>query len=548
MLKAALWYAKKKNFCVIPIRNDGSKKALIKWLPYQKTKSTEKEIKEWWAKWPDANIGIVTGKISSLTVFDFDWHKMTQDQLADAKNDFPVVATPTVISPRLGEHRYFEYAEEVPNKSGVGAHIDTRNDGGYIIAPPSKNGSGSYQWQDKAKINDMSLRQVPPRYLKIINALNNSFFLGNTTKKEVISNTRAREELTTIDHKFFEEGNRDQALFHIAHHLIKGKMPEQRVKYILSLIAEKICNPPFPQKEIVAKIKSALQRSEKQNINLAAEVRDWIMTTDGHFLTTDVHRELQLTTRQEKRAAVMEILRLVDQGIIVKFGEKRGCYRMVDAKDDLVDIAKVDEGERISIRLPFGMEQFVDLMPKDLIVFAGVPNSGKTALLLETVRLNMKRFECFYFSSEMGKQNCKRRLKKYTGDVKWTFKISDSFSNYIDIIKPDGLNFIDYLEAKEGEYYKIPSMLSEIQRKLTTGLAIVALQKNPEKDYGVGGAQTTAKPAIFLAIDTEYPHNILKIVKAKNFRDENPNGYIIKFKIIGGINIMPSGVWGPEYD
>ena len=101
-----------------------------------------------------------------------------------------------------------------------------------------------------------------------------------------------------------------------------------------------------------------------------------------------------------------------------------------------------------------------------------------------------------------------------------SIKISDSFSNYLDIIKPDDINFIDYLEVKEGEFYKIPSMLGEIQRKLKNGLAFVAIQKNPGTEYGVGGHQTRAKAALFLTIEAQYPENILKVVKAKNFINE----------------------------
>src|SRR5688500_3317712 len=32
-------------------------------------------IRKWWTQWPDANIGIATGAVSDLTVWDFDTYK-----------------------------------------------------------------------------------------------------------------------------------------------------------------------------------------------------------------------------------------------------------------------------------------------------------------------------------------------------------------------------------------------------------------------------------------------------------------------------------------
>ena len=37
---------------------------LISWKKYQAQRPTEQEVSDWFDKWPDANIGIVTGKSS----------------------------------------------------------------------------------------------------------------------------------------------------------------------------------------------------------------------------------------------------------------------------------------------------------------------------------------------------------------------------------------------------------------------------------------------------------------------------------------------------
>lgn len=70
LLSAALSYVK-QGFSVIPIQAR-EKRPLIPWEQYQDRTATDEEIKTWWAKWPDANVEIVTGKISGLVVIDLD--------------------------------------------------------------------------------------------------------------------------------------------------------------------------------------------------------------------------------------------------------------------------------------------------------------------------------------------------------------------------------------------------------------------------------------------------------------------------------------------
>ena len=67
---AATKYLKDCKYSVIPVGKN--KKSLIKWEEYQKRLPTEQEIIDWWAKFPEANVGIVTGLISGLVVIDID--------------------------------------------------------------------------------------------------------------------------------------------------------------------------------------------------------------------------------------------------------------------------------------------------------------------------------------------------------------------------------------------------------------------------------------------------------------------------------------------
>jgi len=114
------------NKSVFPVGKD--KKPLIAWEAYQNRLATAEEVEKWWTMYPNANIGIVTGKISNITVVDFDLGS------EDYKN-FP--ETLTVRSGSGGFHLYYEYYP-IRNKTGILPHIDIRGDGGYIVAYPSE--------------------------------------------------------------------------------------------------------------------------------------------------------------------------------------------------------------------------------------------------------------------------------------------------------------------------------------------------------------------------------------------------------------------------
>jgi bifunctional DNA primase/polymerase-like protein len=69
-LLAALAYVR-RGWSVIPLW-PRQKRPLIPWAAYQRARADETEVREWYDRWPDANVGIVTGAVSSLVVLDVD--------------------------------------------------------------------------------------------------------------------------------------------------------------------------------------------------------------------------------------------------------------------------------------------------------------------------------------------------------------------------------------------------------------------------------------------------------------------------------------------
>ena len=109
---------------------------------------------------PETNVGIRTGEISRLVVVDIDLHSEEANGLASVaelrrqgfelptgneKRGCGVVRTPTG-----GMHLYYALPEGVALKNStslLAPGIDTRGEGGYVVAPPSRTPAGSYTWE-----------------------------------------------------------------------------------------------------------------------------------------------------------------------------------------------------------------------------------------------------------------------------------------------------------------------------------------------------------------------------------------------------------------
>lgn len=114
--------------------------------------STDREVIErWWSVWPDANIGIATGADSGLIVLDVD--DGGEDSLVG--RDLP--DTVEQITGSGGRHLLYARPEGDAYRTRVRflPGLDSRADGGYIVAPPSLHPSGRhYHWEASSDPTD----------------------------------------------------------------------------------------------------------------------------------------------------------------------------------------------------------------------------------------------------------------------------------------------------------------------------------------------------------------------------------------------------------
>jgi len=129
------------------------------------------------------------------------------------------------------------------------------------------------------------------------------------------------------------------------------------------------------------------------------------------------------------------------------------------------------------------------IYPGNIIIVAGGKSSGKTAFLLNTVKLNQAQHEIVYLNSEMGDTEFRICLELFEGMklTDWKFKAYHRMGNFEDLVTDERKIFIiDFLEVTT-DFWKVAQYIQRIHRKLKEGIAIIALQKSDSKEAGRGG-------------------------------------------------------------
>ena len=269
--------------------------------------------------------------------------------------------------------------------------------------------------------------------------------------------------------------------------------------------------------------------------NLSEELGEWVSVTAGYFSVTDCDRELHCVTSQAKTNRRVILHRLVEAKVIERHPKKNGIYRRVENESPLIEWETADISATVPLKWPFELENYALIYPKNIAVIAGSPNAGKTAFLLNLIKLNMDRYKVHYYSSEMGPEELKLRLSKF-GNITWKFNARERSTNFADVIYPDDINIIDYIEITGGEFFMIAEELRAIFDKLNKGVAVIALQKKKGAELGRGAEFSLEKPRLYLSMDS----GTLKIIKAKNWavEGENPNGVEFKFRLVKGAEFI----------
>jgi Bifunctional DNA primase/polymerase, N-terminal/Primase C terminal 1 (PriCT-1) len=205
------------------------------------------QIRKWFKMWPDANVGIVTGKESGLVVLDVDdgGECRGSDTLAGLLQTHNDSVSTMIVSTGNGRHIYYRHpGGTVKNSAGqLGVGLDVRADGGYVVAAPSRHVNGRTYTIEQ----DLEVEDLPDRLRAMIDAR-----MPNQSAIELIGPYGLSRLEPTI------EGSRNNELFKLACRLRGREGMEQRdLERVLMSYNEEICVPPLGIEEVLQIVASA---------------------------------------------------------------------------------------------------------------------------------------------------------------------------------------------------------------------------------------------------------------------------------------------------
>ncbi|MGB7324115.1 MAG: bifunctional DNA primase/polymerase, partial [Rubripirellula sp.] len=207
-------------------------------------------INDWWARHPDANVGLATQGLLVVDVDGPDNPWLTNERANELGN------LPTASTPRGGCHLVFRRPRDVRWRCSVGRlapQVDVRTDGGYIVVAPSKRPDGKYQWLEGRELNVPADQLCePPRWL--------ADALDALVKPEVVANSDllprpTHEQVSCV----IPNGQRNATLASIAGRMRQAGLNESEILAGLKQVNRERCNPPLEPKE-VAKVASSISR------------------------------------------------------------------------------------------------------------------------------------------------------------------------------------------------------------------------------------------------------------------------------------------------
>ena len=228
------------------------------------------QIDLWWDVYPNAMIGINCEK-SGLGVIDVDVKHGAS--FREEKNSFIVIdgdgkehtLPKTYLVKTMNDGYHFYYSGKIKSHTNILKAIDTRGDGGYIIAPPSQSGDKSYE-----PIEDYPIVDFPQDFLPKISKENSLSFGTKYQYKDVVN-----------------QGERHSEIVSFAGHA-SNNIPLDDALVMGSLYNERF-NPPLPDNEVKRTIIDIYEKHERERLfDLIGEPPQ---DTPNHWEDVDFHND-----------------------------------------------------------------------------------------------------------------------------------------------------------------------------------------------------------------------------------------------------------------
>lgn len=228
-----------------------------------------------------------------------------------------------------------------------------------------------------------------------------------------------------------------------------------------------------------------------------------------------------------------------------KLKKRDRFYQVIDRDYEVLNFKHENPAGFFDIKYPFGLERYVKTPRRSVSIFGGSPQAGKSAIAHNIISLNWKTHKVILFDSENSSAELHERLSVYPDYLEWPDDLIRSRSfDFDDVVEPEALNIIDYMEAPEN-IWEIRTLLRNIRDKLTTGIAIIMLQKPEGRDLPYGKDWAKQLPRLVVSME----NGVIKILKGKSWaqREVNPDGMRWSYKLVNGEKFVSITNMGKEF-
>lgn len=230
------------------------------------------QIEQWWTMWPEANIGYST---DWLLVVDVDVSGEGVDKnpwLDEAMLEY-FEGVPSAMTPSGGRHFYFRQPAgyDLRNTaSKLAPKVDTRANGGYVVAPPSvldDRYGKAYIWVPGCELDvpPQDLPEPPDWLLERLTAVPfaNATEIGLRQAPDIIP-----------------DGKRNDTLYRLACGLRRYGLSEEELYGALCVTNNVRCAPPMPDSDIRTIARQAAKH-EPDQISVALVAGDHLTSPDA---------------------------------------------------------------------------------------------------------------------------------------------------------------------------------------------------------------------------------------------------------------------------
>lgn len=272
MMRSALVYAERLGWAVFPVHSmhngrcscfkskcgsPGKHPRTINGL--KEATKDRAIIIEWWTKWPNANIAVATGEISSFFALDIDLKTDGPASLEDMVSGYGELPhTVEAVTGSGGSHYLFKHEQGIRNLGGMESGIDVRGDGGYIVVTPSNHESGgTYQWELSARPIETEVAAAP------------DWLIAKIKKANTSSSKHGKKHERKPDSYWIEllqgvgDGERNTSTASLVGYFLKKGISAE-ISLELTLLWNERCDPPEDEETVIRTFRSILEKEVRR--------------------------------------------------------------------------------------------------------------------------------------------------------------------------------------------------------------------------------------------------------------------------------------------